>query len=84
MGSDTCHLHLRGIRANKVYKSNHHSNVIDTIVNITATQQFNIGEVVMQLHAELLTTAQHVQRYQDPNRCGPTQFQWVNRRGPRA
>ena len=78
LGSDTCHYHLRGIKLNKVYKSNNHSNVVDRVTNITATQQFNIGEIVMNLHAELLTTAQHIQRYQDPNRCGPHEFAFRN------
>ena len=65
MGSDVCHLHLRGVRAQKAYK--YHSFVIDTIISVRATQAFHIGDVVMQLHAELLTEAQHVQRYQDPD-----------------
>ena len=69
LGSDCCHLHLRGIRADKAYKW--HSNVIDHIISVRARQAFNIGDVVMTLHAEILTTAEHINRYQDPNRVGP-------------
>jgi hypothetical protein len=76
MGSDVCHLHLRGIRAQKAYK--HGSFVIDTIISVRASQPFNAGDIVMSLHAELLTTAQHVQKYQDPDRCGPHEFAFRN------
>ena len=76
MGSDVCHLHLRGVRAQKTYI--YHSFVVDTIISVRATQAFHIGDVVMQLHAELLTEAQHVARYQDPDRCGPHEFAFRN------
>ena len=80
LGSDCCHLHLRGIRADKAYKW--HSNVIDHIISVRARQAFNIGDVVMTLHAEILTTAEHINRYQDPNRVGPHEFGYINANNP--
>lgn len=84
LGSPYCFVHLaeNGIKQEKVYKSNNHSRVVDTISKVVASGNFLENQLVIKIYGEKLSPQEHVKRYQDPNRCGPQEFGYVKRSNP--
>ena len=84
LGSPFCFAHLaeKGLKQEKVYKSNNHSRVVDTISKVVASGNFFENGLVIKMFGEKLKPEEHVKRYQDPNRCGPQEFGYVKRSNP--
>ena len=88
LGSQYCsqHLELLGIKVHMVYKRG--SEVVDYVEKVTVQKSlsdpreiiFPKDSIVLRLYGEFITQAQHMQRYQKKNKCGPHEFGFRHRK----
>ena len=81
LGSQYCaqHLYLLGIKVHMKYKYNDTSDVVDRVEKVTLEKEFPNDSIVLRLHGEFLDQAEHLERYQKKNKCGPHEFGFRDR-----